>query len=203
MSRTEQPLNTIPTPEQRTLDFDAERDDETTSWERADPRSALIERLGRYGWKVMLPGGDFHICGLGRRRDGQYDGFCKCKGYQYHEGACAHLCTLRKADFLGDVETTKGEVVQIAHSVERDDLADAEHSAAQETGEVFEEEPGADDPPDYLDRLDELTDGQREVFVSVEINGNEPCEAAAATDRSASCARTLLQRARDRLGVER
>lgn len=204
MSRTQQPLDAQPTPEQRTLDFETERDADSTSWQRADPRSALIRRLGRYGWVVCLPDGDAHVCGLGRRPDGRHDGFCKCKGYEYHDGACAHLCTLRKADFLGDVETTTGEVVTIAHSVDRDDLLDAEHSAAQHSGDVFEGDPGAGgDPADHLDRLDELTDAQREVFVSVELNENAPRDAATATDRSPSCARTLLQRARDTLGVDR
>ena len=44
---------------------------------------------------------------------GEYVGQCKtlvdegsepCKGFLYNEGPCAHLCTLRKAEFIGPVE---------------------------------------------------------------------------------------------------
>ncbi|MCD2199098.1 hypothetical protein LPA44_04185 [Halobacterium sp. KA-4] len=83
------------------LDFLSERDDHTGSWTRGDPDDALIESLNRYGWVVTLPDGDTHECALARER-GAYVGWCDCDGYRYHDGPCAHLCALRKADFVND-----------------------------------------------------------------------------------------------------
>lgn len=177
MSRARQPSAARPTAEQRTLDFEAERDAETTSWERAAPQAALIERLGRYGWTVMLPGGDAHVCALGRRDDGLYVGFCKCKGYRYHDGACAHLCTLRKADFLGEVETTGGEIVAIAPTVERE----------------------AGSRPD----LSALTDAERRIYQAVEREGMGVREYQRQQGwASPGTASNLLRRARSKVDDE-
>ena len=112
------------------VDFLEERDDETESWTRADPREALIESFGRFGYRVTLRDGeDVHYCALGID-DGEYNGRCDCKGWQYHDGPCAHLCTLRKADFLEviDVESTDGSPAD-------------EHEMHQATGETLEGEP--------------------------------------------------------------
>lgn len=81
------------------LDFLSERDDHTSSWTRGDPADALIESRSRYGWLVTLPDGEPHECALARER-GAYVGWCDCDGYRYHDGPCAHLCALRKADFI-------------------------------------------------------------------------------------------------------
>lgn len=86
-------------PHSEPLDFLAERDDQTRSWQRGDPDEALIESLNRFGWLVTLPDGDAHRCALAREH-GAYVGWCDCNGYQYHDGPCAHLCALRKADFI-------------------------------------------------------------------------------------------------------
>jgi len=112
------------------VNFLEERDGETESWTRADPREALIESFGRFGYKVTLRDGeDVHYCALGLE-DGEYLGRCDCKGWQYHDGPCAHLCTLRKADFLGlvSVEATDGS-------------PDDEHEMHHATGETLEGEP--------------------------------------------------------------
>jgi hypothetical protein len=112
------------------VDFLEERDDRTESWTRADPREALIESFGRFGYKVTLRDGEnVHYCALGITDD-EYIGRCDCKGWQYHDGPCAHLCTLRKADFLEliDVEST-------------DTSPDDEHEMCHATNEVFEDEP--------------------------------------------------------------
>ncbi|APW99415.1 hypothetical protein CHINAEXTREME_17285 [Halobiforma lacisalsi AJ5] len=111
------------------VDFLEERDGETESWTRADPREALIESFGRFGYKVTLRDGeDVHYCALGID-DGEYVGRCDCKGWQYHDGPCAHLCTLRKADFLEliAVEATDGS-------------PDDEIEMRQSTGETFDGE---------------------------------------------------------------
>ncbi|WP_205596838.1 hypothetical protein [Halostella salina] len=106
------------------LDFRAERDRRTESWERADPSEALIERASRFAYRVMLKGGDAHLVALAYE-EGRYVGRCDCKGFEYHDGPCAHLCTLRKAEFIDAVD------------VEYVDSLDDQHAAAQGTGEVF------------------------------------------------------------------
>jgi DNA-directed RNA polymerase specialized sigma24 family protein len=185
------------------LDFEAARDADTTSWQRADPQRALIERWGRYGYLVTLPDGDAHFCAIGRR-DGELRGFCKCKGFRHHAGPCAHLCTIRKAAWANQnlaetIEAANGEPIEIAPMVEdQPDLIDEEHTAAQVAGEVFEDEASTVDGPGW----DELTDDEREVYKLVEADGLEPADAAAETGRSASCARTLLQRAREKVDQE-
>lgn len=216
MSRASQPIGDVePAHPQDALDFEAERDAVTTSWERADPTEALIERWGRYGYLVTLLGGDAHFCAIGRRRDGEFIGWCRCKGYRYHDGPCAHLCTVRKAAF-GDLEAVNGEPVEIAHAVECDDMVDAEHTAGQQTGEVFEasdaqdiakreernhgrESDASDDADDAREpggRLADMTPSEREVFLAVEYRDLTPTEAAEETNRDPSTARTLLHRAR-------
>ncbi|MBZ6496029.1 SWIM zinc finger family protein [Natrinema longum] len=112
------------------VDFLEERDDGTESWTRADPREALIESFGRFGYKVTLRDGEsVHYCALGIE-DGEYVGRCDCKGWQYHDGPCAHLCTLRKADFL--------ELIEIEAT---DGSPDDEYEMCQATGETLEGEP--------------------------------------------------------------
>ncbi len=111
------------------LDFLTERDDQTGSWTRAHPDDALIEPFGRFGYKVTLRGGDdVHYCALGLE-DGEYTGRCDCKGWQYHDGPCAHLCTLRKAHFLGQIDVA-----------ETDGSLEDEHEMHHATGEHFDGE---------------------------------------------------------------
>ncbi|WP_435062365.1 hypothetical protein [Halobaculum sp. EA56] len=99
------------------LDFEAAMGG--TSWERADGLHALIERASTYGWRVTLPGGsDAHSVALADEH-GAYVGWCDCDGFAFHDGPCAHLCTLRKAAFIGG-RTTTGERVRIASTAVED-----------------------------------------------------------------------------------
>lgn len=86
------------------LDFRTEADERTTSWERADPRAALVERVDPITFRVMLQdGASSHTVNYARER-GAYVGACDCKGWDYREredSPCAHLCVLRKAEFVG------------------------------------------------------------------------------------------------------
>ncbi len=112
-------------------DFLLERDDETGSWRRADPMAALIERVSAYGWKVLLPEGeDAHRVALAYDADkNQYVGRCDCDGYEYHEGPCAHLCTLRKADVLeGEIRDASGDSVRIERVIPEDERQARERS---------------------------------------------------------------------------
>ncbi|ELZ12854.1 hypothetical protein C478_08013 [Natrinema thermotolerans DSM 11552] len=124
-------MSTFPKPtDGESIDFLEERDGDTESWARADPREALIESFGRFGYKVTLRDGEsVHYCALGLE-DGEYIGRCDCKGWEYHDGPCAHLCTLRKADFL--------ELIDVAST---DGSPDDEHKMHHATNEALEGEP--------------------------------------------------------------
>ncbi|MFC7204742.1 hypothetical protein ACFQJC_14575 [Haloferax namakaokahaiae] len=89
------------------------------SWTRADPFKAIIDPISTYGWRVKLPDGDIHTVALAKQRD-RFVGRCDCKGFQFHDGACAHLCTIRKADF-GDVPDIYGDPVSISSTEVRDE----------------------------------------------------------------------------------
>ncbi|MWG34168.1 hypothetical protein [Halomarina oriensis] len=94
------------------LDFEGERDDATTSFERADPRRAAIWREAWDTWRVALPDGEeVHTARL-RTDHGRYEGECDCAGFEHHTGACAHLCALRKATTV-DYPDMDGEPVRV------------------------------------------------------------------------------------------
>jgi len=109
------------------LDFTEEAHADSTSWQRADPDAALIERCGPTTYRVMLPGGDVHECNFATERGGHV-GSCDCKGFQYRDddaSPCAHLCTLRQAEFIGD-DADDGQPVEAVDTIsEIDRDADA------------------------------------------------------------------------------
>ncbi|GAA0648642.1 SWIM zinc finger family protein [Salarchaeum japonicum] len=85
----------------RPLDFERERDHETDSWARSDPLHAVIRpRLGDT-YDVKLPNGEYHDVRL-HRDHGAWLGTCDCKGYEYNDGPCAHLCALRRAHWTAE-----------------------------------------------------------------------------------------------------
>lgn len=99
-------------PSVQPLDFEGERDDETTSFTRAEAARAGIWRTAWDEWRVALPDGDaIHDVTL-RTDHGRYEGTCDCEGFQYNPGPCAHLCVLRKADTV-DWEDLDGEPVRV------------------------------------------------------------------------------------------
>lgn len=104
----------------RVLDFQAARDDGGDSWDRADPDAAVIQRLRYDQFGIALPDGeDAHVVTL--RHEGRgYVGECDCKGYTFGSGPCAHLATLRKAEFIG-ARMADGDVVAIPDEVDRYD----------------------------------------------------------------------------------
>lgn len=107
------------------LDFDRKRELDSDSWRRARPRKALIERRSWDTWLITLPGGDAHEVALSREH-GAYLGTCDCDGFEYHDGPCAHLCTLRKADFIGETDV-RGQPIRIFDRKAVDD-ARADHT---------------------------------------------------------------------------
>lgn len=112
--------------DKRTLDFEAERDrDDPTSWDRGDPVAALIEAKSDQSWTVSLPDGDdwHHVALI--FDSGHYVGRCDCPGFEYHDGPCAHLCTIRKADTIAYPDLN-GEPIEIERMdrAAGDELAD-------------------------------------------------------------------------------
>ncbi|ELZ78104.1 hypothetical protein C455_10493 [Haloferax larsenii JCM 13917] len=83
------------------LDFKRERDESTTSWVRADPVAALVERIAPTTYLVTLPGGSAHVVEYGKERGARVGG-CDGKGFEFRDkedSPCAHLCVLRKAEW--------------------------------------------------------------------------------------------------------
>lgn len=61
----------------------------------------MIEQRTSTTFGVLLPNGeDAHTVTYAKER-GAYVGYCDCDGDKYHDLPCAHLCTLRKAEFIG------------------------------------------------------------------------------------------------------
>ena len=121
MSRPESPPSTDPTAPGDAVEFAPLAGSDSTSWQRADPDAALIESTGRYGYLVTLPGGDTHRAALAVE-NAQHVGTCDCQGWEYNDGPCAHLCTLRKAAFA-EVEDVRGEPVTLPRvSLDDNDL---------------------------------------------------------------------------------
>jgi len=135
------------------LDFQREADERTTSWERADPRAALVEKVDEITFRVMLQdGASSHSVNYARER-GAYVGQCDCKGWDYRDeedSPCAHLCVLRKAEFIRATDTNDQPIQAVDPAAleggtetepDRQPIADGgeviEPPAAGEDGRVF------------------------------------------------------------------
>lgn len=126
---TPTPPSTDETAPGEVLDFGCLTGSEATSWLRANPQQALIEPVGRYGYLVTLrDGAETHRTAVALD-SGTHVGTCDCRGFQYHEGPCAHLCTVRKAAFIGETDTN-GDRVRI-----RQVDIDADHAPEQRATE--------------------------------------------------------------------
>lgn len=104
----------------KVLNFESARNSGGDSWDRADPRQATIARLSWDLWAVYLPDAtDAHIIRI-RHEGHSYVGECDCNGFEFHTGPCAHLCTLRKAEFIC-AEDVCDQPVRIADEMEAAD----------------------------------------------------------------------------------
>lgn len=126
------------------LNFRAERDAHTTSWQRADPVSALIERTDdRAGYLITLPGGAAHTVAY-HYRDGARFGRCDCSGWDYRDdpqSPCAHLCVLRKAEwsqrhFADDPRTLTTDGERVKPTTDDHARTDAGRTVATDGGHV-------------------------------------------------------------------
>jgi hypothetical protein len=121
------------------VDFTSERDQRTTSWERAAPMAddTGIRRLNHFAWLVELPDGQPHVTALLRNSD-WFEGWCDCTHWEYNQTPCAHLCTLRQGAYI-HVETDEGERLRVEE-------ANAAREAVTDGGQpvVEREHAGAD-----------------------------------------------------------
>jgi hypothetical protein len=118
------------------IDFEAAKEDESTSWKRAAPSTAMIERTSPVDYVVTLRGGDAHQTVFAQER-GAPVGWCDCKGYRYSDDVspCAHLCTLEVAR-RQDLDDVHGRPIDYGHS---DALLEA--TARQVDPDLFELRP--------------------------------------------------------------
>jgi len=97
----------------RRLDFESVRDGGSESWERARlADDAILLQTAESEFVVNLAdGASSHVCEIEERADGYY-GRCDCDAFGYGHHECAHLCALRKADFIGHLDV-EGERITI------------------------------------------------------------------------------------------
>lgn len=83
------------------INFDRLAGSEDTSWKKAVPYQSDIEIVSRLGFKVKSPNGEeWHHVVLASEGD-HHVGLCDCKGWEYNDGPCIHLCAVRKAAWTG------------------------------------------------------------------------------------------------------
>ncbi|TKX70823.1 SWIM zinc finger family protein [Halorubrum sp. SP9] len=83
------------------INFDRLAGTDDTSWNKAEPYESDIETVSRLGFKVRSPDGEeWHHVVLAREGD-HHVGLCDCKGWEYNDGPCVHLCAVRKAAWTG------------------------------------------------------------------------------------------------------
>lgn len=117
------------------LDFALVRENYPDRWDRVrnGVELALVERVAWDRWIVTLPDGGEPWKVRLRSDHGAYEGACeappgavrdhdRCPGHKWHDGPCAHLCTVRLADWcnrngMGPILDTRGEEIRV-HDVE-------------------------------------------------------------------------------------
>ena len=83
------------------INFDRLAGSDDTSWKKAVPYQSDIEQISRLGYKVRSPDGEeWHHVVLAAEGD-HHVGLCDCKGWEYNDGPCVHLCAVRKAAWTG------------------------------------------------------------------------------------------------------
>lgn len=73
--------------------------EKTGTWARAEANGIIVKPYkGRHFVVRLTDSESGHVCSLSRDGDGEYRGYCSCRGYQYHDGPCTHLWALRIAE---------------------------------------------------------------------------------------------------------
>lgn len=75
------------------------RFEKTGTWARAEANGIIVKPEKGNQFAVRLTDSDDgHICSLSRSDDGEFHGYCTCRGFRYHDTVCSHLWALRIAD---------------------------------------------------------------------------------------------------------
>lgn len=138
----------------REVDFLTERDDGTSSWQRASTETARVRYVSPTVYVVALDGGR-HLCTLHETPQGFYRGACDCKGWEYNDGPCAHLCALRMADYVHEttVRDRKVRVPTISSTSSERAVADGGRVVEREPrdGESYDGNGGIRPVPPHVD----------------------------------------------------
>ena len=74
--------------------FSRVRDAYPERWKKAEPGNALVNECETEGtFSVRREGGEWHKCSLAVAH-GEFVGTCDCEGFEFHDGACSHLCAV-------------------------------------------------------------------------------------------------------------
>lgn len=114
--------------------FSRVRDAHEERWKRGRPGNAFVnphdDTPGRY-W-VRCQGGDDHECVLVRSH-GEFWGRCDCDGFQFHSGACSHLCAIFRLHGDDREHWHQPEVESISVSLRSDEERQAQLGAEPES----------------------------------------------------------------------
>lgn len=77
----------------------------TGCWARAEANGIIVKPYKGEQFAVRLTDSeDSHICSLTRDDADNWEGYCSCRGFKYHNRTCTHLWALRIADQHNAVE---------------------------------------------------------------------------------------------------
>jgi hypothetical protein len=101
------------------LDFQQVAEIHPDRYQKCDAIESSVVDEGSGEWSVTrTPDADTHHCHLATHGPHYYGG-CDCKGYQFNDGPCSHLCLLRRleaAEYLSlpelRIRSVEGDVVE-------------------------------------------------------------------------------------------
>lgn len=82
------------------INFERLAGTDDTSWVKAASNGSDIKCVSRLAFKVRSTNGsEWHHVVLAREGD-HHVGLCDCKGWEYNDGPCVHLCAVRQEAWL-------------------------------------------------------------------------------------------------------
>lgn len=80
-----------------------------TSSRRSLETGAVLHRHGRFDYGIRLTDSDNEYRAVLWRERGAFFGCCDCRGFRFHDGPCAHLWALYRADRNGALTVYRPE----------------------------------------------------------------------------------------------
>lgn len=79
--------------------------EKTGCWARAEANGIIVKPHKGDHFVVRLTDSEHgHTCSLTKNELGNWEGYCSCKGFKYHDTTCTHLWALRIANQHNAVE---------------------------------------------------------------------------------------------------